>query len=86
MVITSDIAVSGIVILNSRYSLHLDLLKRHFALPKLSVTLAFCPLKERVLAGMLVISVLHMFSSFLVFLLFLKASIANQTVKLLTAC
>lgn len=62
MVITSDIAVSGIIILNSRYSLHLDLRKRQFALPELSVTLASCLLKERVLAGMLVRSVLHMFS------------------------
>lgn len=79
MVITSDIAVSGIIILNSRYSLHLDLRKRQFALPELGVTLAFCLLKERVLAGMLVRSVLHMFSrNLFIYLLFLKASTANQ--------
>lgn len=54
MVITGDIAVSGIIILNSRYSLHVDLRKRQFALPELSVALASCLLNERVLAGMLV--------------------------------
>lgn len=77
MVITSNIAVSGINILNSRYSLHLDLHKRQFALPELSVTLAFCVLKERVLAGMLVRSAAYVLEEF-IYLLFLKASTANQ--------
>lgn len=77
MVITSDIAVSGIIILNSRYSLHLELRKRQLALPELRVALAFCLLKERVLAGML--GVCCICSQGIYLFIILKGQQANQT-------